>query len=278
MRRRLGELALLLLAWLALAVANAVPMANAGDTGFLDRHVRVAGVDYRYQVFVPEGRPPAGGWPVLLFLHGSGERGEDGLKQTQVGLPAAIRADRGRFPMLVVMPQARPDTRWSGSIAKMAIAALDASLREFDGDPQRQLLTGLSIGGQGVWLLAAENPQRFAALAPVSSFLFLRLDDDVANPAVATALLKEFPELAKDDPAPEFSARLPRVPVWMFHGGADDLVPPVHAQQMRDALRHRGADLRYTEYAGGNHNAWDAAYADPGLVPWLLAQHRKAAP
>jgi len=272
MHRRLGGLALLLLAWLALA-----PMASASDTGFLDRHVRVAGEDYRYQVYVPEGRPPAGGWPVLLFLHGSGERGEDGLKQTQVGLPAAIRADRGRFPMLVVMPQARPDTRWSGAMAKMAIAALDDSMREFHGDPARQLLSGLSIGGQGVWLLAAENPQRFAALAPVSSFLFLRLDDDVANPDVAAALLAEFPELAKDDPAPEFAARLPRVPVWMFHGGADDLVPPVHAHQMRDALRARGADLRYTEYAGGNHNAWDAAYAEPDLVPWLLAQHRTAA-
>jgi predicted peptidase len=276
MRRWPGGLALLLLAWLAPAVANAAPMAHATDTGFLDRHVHVAGVDYRYQVYVPEGRPPAGGWPVLLFLHGSGERGEDGLKQTQVGLPAAIRADRERFPMLVVMPQARPDTRWSGAIAKMAIAALDASMREFHADPQRQLLTGLSIGGQGVWLLAAENPQRFAALAPVSSFLFLRLDDDVANPAVATALLAEFPELAKDDPAPEFSARLPKVPVWMFHGAADDLVPPLHARQMRDALRARGADLRYTEYAGGNHNAWDAAYAEPELVPWLLSQRRKA--
>jgi predicted peptidase len=268
---RLGGLALLLL-----AVLTSVPAAKAGDTGFLDRSVRVAGSDYRYQVYVPEGPRPAAGWPVLLFLHGSGERGDDGLKQTQVGLPAAIRADRARFPMLVVMPQARPDTRWSGTMAKMAIAALDASMREFHGDPERQLLTGLSIGGQGVWLLAAENPQRFAALAPVSSFLFLRLDDDVADPGVGAALLAEFPELARDDPAPEFAARLAKVPVWMFHGGADDLVPPQHAWQMRDALRARGFDLRYTEYEGGNHNAWDGAYADPGLLPWLLSQRRPA--
>ncbi|MEO8160104.1 MAG: alpha/beta hydrolase-fold protein [Arenimonas sp.] len=270
MLRRLGGLALLLLAGL-----TAAPMAEASDTGFLDRHVKLAGVDYRYQVYVPEGPRPAAGWPVLLFLHGSGERGDDGLRQTQVGLPAAIRADRARFPMLVVMPQARADTRWSGAIAKMAIAALDASLREFHGDPERQLLSGLSIGGQGVWLLAAENPQRFAAIAPVSSFLFLRLDDDVANAAVAAALLLEFPEFARDDPAPAFVARLPRLPVWMFHGGADDLVPPLHAQQLRDALRARGDAPKYTEYAGGNHNAWDAAYSDPGLVPWLLAQRRR---
>jgi predicted peptidase len=174
----------------------------------------------------------------------------------------------------VVMPQARADTRWSGAMSRMAIAALDASLREFHGDPARQLLTGLSIGGQGAWILVAENPSRFAAIAPVSSFLFLRLDDDVRNPAVAAALLAQFPELAKDDPAPDFVRRLPEVPVWMFHGGADDLVPPIHAHQMRDALRARGADLRYTEYPAGNHNAWDAAYADPGLVPWLLAQRR----
>jgi predicted peptidase len=269
-RARFGGLAFVLLAALC-----AGPMANAGDTGFLDRHLVVSGVDYRYQVYVPEGARPAAGWPVLLFLHGSGERGEDGLKQTQVGLPAAIRADRSRFPMLVVMPQARADTRWSGAMAKMAIAELDASIREFGGDRERQSLTGLSIGGQGVWLLAAENPERFCALAPVSSFLFLRLDDDVANPAVAAALLAEFPELAKDDPAPDFVARLPRIPVWMFHGGADDLVPPLHAHQLRDAMRARGDDLDYTEYPGGNHNAWDAAYADPGLVPWLLAKRRK---
>ena len=266
---RAGLLLALLLAFFGVATP-----VLAGDTGFLDRHVRVAGVDYRYQVYVPEGPRPAQGWPVVLFLHGSGERGDDGLKQTQVGIGAAIRNDRARFPMLVVMPQARADTRWSGAMSRMAIAALDASLREFHGDPERQLLTGLSIGGQGAWIVAAENPARFAAIAPVSSFLFLRLDDDVRNPAVGAALLAQFPEFAKDDPAPDFAARLPMVPVWMFHGGADDLVPPVHAQQMRDALRARGAELRYTEYPGGNHNAWDAAYSDPGLVSWLLAQRR----
>jgi predicted peptidase len=272
MRTRAGAMLALLLACLLAATA-----VDARDTGFLDRHVRVAGVDHRYQVYVPEGAPPAGGWPIVLFLHGSGERGDDGLKQTHVGLPAAIRADRARFPMVVVMPQALADTRWSGAMARMAISALDASLREFHADPSRQLLTGLSIGGQGAWIIAAENPGRFAALVPVSSFLFLRLDDDVRNPAVGAALLAQFPELAKDDPAPEFVARLPAVPVWMFHGDADDLVPPVHARQMRDALRARGADLHYTEYPGGNHNAWDAAYADPGLVPWLLAQRRAPA-
>lgn len=271
MARRAGRLLASLLALACLVVA---PLVIARDTGFLDRRVRVAGVDYRYQVYVPDGPRPAKGWPVLLFLHGSGERGDDGLKQTQVGIGAAIRNDRARFPMVVVMPQARADTRWSGAMSRMAIAALDASLREFHGDPERQLLTGLSIGGQGAWILAAEHPARFAAIAPVSSFLFLRLDDDVRNPAVARDLLAQFPELAKDDPAPEFAARLPKVPVWMFHGGADDLVPPVHAHQMRDALKALGADLRYTEYAGGNHNAWDAAYADPRLVPWLLAQRR----
>jgi predicted peptidase len=139
----------------------------------------------------------------------------------------------------------------------------------------RQSLKFISIGGQGTWLLAAENPGRFCALAPVSGFLFLRLDDDVSDPSVAAALLAEFPELAKDDPAPDFVARLPRIPVWMFHGGADDLVPPLHAHQLRDALRARGDDVQYTEYPGGNHNAWDAAYAEPGLVPWLLAQRRR---
>lgn len=243
------------------------------QTGFLDRSVTVDGVAYRYQVFVPAGWTPAESWPVALFLHGSGERGDDGLLQTAVGLPAAIRNHRDRFPMLVVMPQLRANRRWHGAMDAMAMKALDAAIAEFHGDPQRTYLTGLSIGGQGTWLLAAAHPGRFAAIAPVCGFLRLANDDDVLDPLDDAAMAKEFPETIAADPPAAFASRIGKVPVWIFHGALDDVVDPRNARRMDVAMRAQGGEVRYTEYADANHNAWDHAYGEAELVPWLLS-HR----
>lgn len=256
---------------LVLALSAATGAASAGDTGFLDRQVSIGGVSYRYQVYVPVDYTPAKAWPVVLFLHGSGERGNDGSKQAQAGIGSAIRGDRRRFPMIVVMPQARENTRWTGAMAVQAMMALEQSISEFHGDRRRVYLTGLSMGGQGVWLLAAAHPHRFAALVPISSFLHMENDDDVSDPAVDRALLAEFPELAGPDPERRFVDRIGKLPVWIFHGGSDDLVPPPNAQRLAAAMGASGSEVRYSEYAGGNHGAWDRAYGDPGLVPWLLA-------
>lgn len=245
----------------------------SADTGFLDRSVTVDGVAYRYQVYVPIDYSPDKRWPVVLFLHGSGERGDDGTKQTQVGLPAAIRNDRKRFPLIVVMPQARENTRWTGTMATQAMRALDASIAEFHGDAQRTYLTGLSLGGQGTWLLAAAYPHRFAALAPVSSFLRLKDDDDVLDPAVDAVMTAQLPELLAADPSAAMARRIGRTPVWIFHGAADDVVPVGNAQRMAAAMRTAGGEVRYSEYPGVNHGSWDRAYAEPELVPWLLS-HR----
>ena len=247
--------------------------AMAGDTGFLDRSVVLDGVSYRYQVYVPLGYTPDKRWPIALFLHGSGERGDDGSKQSEVGLGAAIRVDRKRFPMIVVMPQARPDTRWSGAMAAQAMKALDQSSAEFHGDPQRTYLTGLSIGGQGVWLLAAAYPHRFAAIAPVCGFLQLANDDDVIDPLWNRAVLEQFPELLAGNPEAAMVKRIGRTPAWIFHGAADDLVAPEISRRMVAALKAAGAEVRYSELEGVNHGAWDRAYAEPDLVSWLLA-HR----
>jgi predicted peptidase len=247
----------------------------AVQTGFLDRQVVVDGIAYRYQVFVPADYTPAKAWPVLLFLHGSGERGDDGLKQTTVGLPSAIRYDRSRFPMIVVMPQARADARWYGANARQAMAALEAASAEFHGDADRTYLSGLSMGGQGAWLLAAQHPDRFAAIAPVCGFLRLKNDGDVPDPAVDAALVAEFPEALGKDASIAFAQRLRGLPAWIFHGTLDDVVPVHNARRMHAALQAQGSEVRYTEYPQANHNAWDAAYAEPGLIPWLLA-HRRA--
>lgn len=261
------------LALTVFAMASGTAAARAVETGFLDRSVTVDGVSYRYQVYVPVDYRPDKSWPVALFLHGSGERGDDGSKQAQAGIGSAIRADRARFPLIVVMPQARPNTRWHGAMAAQAMKALDQSMAEFHGDPKRVYLTGMSQGGQGVWLLAAANPNKFAAIAPVCGFLRLQYDEDVVDPVQDAALLAQFPELAGDGDAPAFARRIGKTPAWIFHGAADDLVLPINSRRMDSALRAADGDVRFSEYEGVNHGVWDRAYAEPELVPWLLS-HR----
>jgi predicted peptidase len=271
-------LAVAALAAVALGASAGTPESAAVQTGFLDRQLVVDGETYRYQVFVPADYTPSRRWPMLLFLHGSGERGDDGLKQTTVGLPSAIRYDRTRFPLVVVMPQARADARWYGANATQAMAALEAATLEFHGDRDRTYLSGLSMGGQGTWLLAAQHPGRFAAIAPVCGFLRLKHDDDVPDPAVDAALVAEFPEALTEDASTAFARRLGHLPTWIFHGALDDVVPVHNARRMQAAMQALGGEVRYTEYPQANHNAWDAAYAEPELVPWLLAHRRSDAP
>src|SRR5258708_23958128 len=140
------------------------------QTGFLDRTVSVSGTEYRYQVFVPANFTQKKTWPVVLFLHGSGERGDDGLIQTDVGIGHAIRLSNSRLPFIVVMPQCRKEKIWGDSAMQaQALAALDATIKEFHGDRNRVYLTGLSMGGDGTWEIAATHPGRFAALIPICS-------------------------------------------------------------------------------------------------------------
>src|SRR3989442_383349 len=119
------------------------------QTGFLDRNITVGGRAYHYQVYVPADYQTKPSWPAILFLHGAGERGNDGLLQTNVGLGPAIRQNPARYPAIVVFPQVPPDSQWVGTPADMAVAALQQTMREFHVDPSRVYLTGLSMGGHG---------------------------------------------------------------------------------------------------------------------------------
>jgi predicted peptidase len=238
------------------------------QTGFLDRTVNVSGTSYRYQVYVPADFRSKRSWPVILFLHGAGERGSDGLLQTDVGIAHAIRQNEARFPFVIVLPQCRKDITWSApEMETQALAALDASIKEFHGDRGRIYLTGISMGGFGTWQFAIDNPGRFAALVPVCSGILP---------------LKEWPELkvrlpgeAGQDPYAEVARRVGKTPVWIFHGDADPAVPVGGARQMAAALKAAGGDVKYTEYPGVGHDSWDKAYAEPDLGQWLLAQSLK---
>lgn len=257
----------MLLPWLAtlsLAACAQLP-APATAGGFVAREVSVDGVVHRYQVFVPAQRARRGKLPVIVFLHGSGERGDDGVKPTLSGLGPYVRAHADSFPAIVVFPQVPDGGEWYGNSAKVAFAALDAATREFDGDPRRTYLTGMSMGGYGVWELALMQPQRFAALAPVCGAIKSASDDrDLYVTQVADA----------PDPYAAVAQRLKDVPVWIFHGARDDLVLPDDDRRLIAAFKAAGAkDARYTEFPDANHNAWDPAYArTPELWSWLFAQ------
>jgi predicted peptidase len=142
--------------------------AHRRETGFLDRTVTVNKLAYKYQVYVPDNWSPNRKWPVILFLHGAVEPGSDGLLQTQVGIATAIRKDRSRFRVLVVMPQCPTDHWWPERLMqRIALEALAVSTEEFKGDPKRTYLTGVSMGGYGSWYLASTYPGKFAAVVPI---------------------------------------------------------------------------------------------------------------
>lgn len=230
---------------------------------FVQRELVHDGRSYRYAVFVPaatEARP----LPVVLFLHGSGERGRDGHAQTTAGLGNWIRGQAGSFPALVVFPQVPGNEEWMGANARMALATLDAASSEFNGDPRRTYATGMSMGGYGVWEVALLAPDRFAALVPVCGGV--RIPREARPTLFVTAVANEA------DPYTALATRLEQVPAWIFHGALDDLVPPTDDRRLFEAARAVGADFRYTEYPAGNHNAWDATYSDPAMWDWLFDQ------
>jgi predicted peptidase len=258
-----GRFLRLLMLTSLVALVGAPAQAKISETGFLDRTVTLANTKYKYQVFVPDNWTPKKKWPVILFLHGAGERGDDGLLQTDVGIATAIRMNRSRFPAIVVMPQCRKDVWWiDPPMDDVAMAALAQAEKEFQGDPRRTYLTGLSMGGYGTWHLSAKFPGKFAALVAICGGI-LRPDEARVHPPQDTA------------PYSETANKIGgRTPVWIFHGAVDEMVPVTESRRMAEAMKALGGEVRYTEYPGVGHDSWDKAYAEPELVSWMLSKAR----
>lgn len=237
------------------------------ETGFLDRSVYLSGQAYKYQIYVPGAYTSSQRWPVILFLHGAGERGRDGYLQTQVGLGAAIRQNAALIPAIVVFPQSTPESTWTGTLANVALAALDQTTREYQTDPARVYLTGMSMGGHGTWYIAYRNPKRFAAIAPICG--------GISPDGWRTEW--GYGRVVPADSGETFSAfarQLRHVPTWIFHGEIDPVVPVDESRKTFAALQAARAPVQYSEVPGTGHNSWDPAYGSPKFWAWLLAQRR----
>ncbi|MBK9493355.1 MAG: prolyl oligopeptidase family serine peptidase [Aquimonas sp.] len=246
-----------------------VPSASAESAQWLHRGVQVGTTYYPVAIFVPALPAPSEGYPVLLFLHGSGERGSDGEAQTRSGLGPYVRAHGAEFPAITVFPQAPLDSDWSGDQSAAALAAIDLVEQEFPVDADRIYLTGMSRGGYGVWEVTLRAPERFSALVPVCAGVIPPpgRDDLRVHALPANGI----------DPYASLAQTLPPTPVWLFHGALDNIIPPHASRQTFAALQAAGHPVQYTEFADANHNAWDAAYASPALWTWLFAQRRHSA-
>jgi predicted peptidase len=187
-------------------------------------------------------------WPFILFLHGSGERGNDPNIIRLHGLPRQIDTQPD-FPFIVLSPQCPLDTRWHhhSETVKLLMEAVIADLRV---DHSRIYLTGLSMGGQGSWHLGSLYPERFAALLPICG------------------------RIPEADGFPEAVCALKDVPIWVFHGAKDDRVPVEHAERMVNILHDCGGDVKLTVFPDADHYCWDLVYGDQAIWQWLQAQQR----
>jgi predicted peptidase len=223
-----------------------------------------------YRVLYPEDFDKTKKYPLVLVLHGAGERGNDNELQLTHG--AALFVDptvRKKFPAVVIFPQCPAEDYWSNvdrssivndkknyvfredgeptAAMKMLIAFIDDLLKEFYIDQLRLYVGGLSMGGMGTFELLSRKPRLFAAAFPICGG---------GHPNTVKSYAKH-------------------VSLWVFHGAQDDVVPIHHSEVMVEALKKEGGDVRFTVYPETKHESWEKAFAEPGLLPWLFSHKRK---
>ncbi|MBC7818448.1 MAG: prolyl oligopeptidase family serine peptidase [Planctomycetaceae bacterium] len=201
-------------------------------------------------------------YPLVLFLHGAGERGDDNTKPLVHGVKTFATPEfLTKFPCFVVVPQCPENTKWTdidwttnkvvipeqeSPTAKLVMQCLDGMEKEFPIDLHREYVTGLSMGGFGTWDAISRHPQRFAAVVPVCGGCDLSQAKKIAH-----------------------------VPAWTFHGDKDQVVKVERTREIVEALKAAGGNPKYTEYPGVGHDSWNGAYKDRGMYDWLFAQRRK---
>jgi predicted peptidase len=195
-----------------------------------------------YLLYLPEGYGEEGTkWPLMLFLHGSGERGTDLDLVKRHGPPKLVDAGK-KYPFILVSPQCPEDENWSVTILK---SLLERLLERHDVDRSRIYLTGISRGGNGVWKTAIAYPDLFAAIAPICGW----------GDSAKVSVLKE-------------------VPAWVFHGKKDPVIALEREESMVRNLKAAGGNVRFTVYPEAGHDCWTETYQNPELYEWLLGQKK----
>jgi predicted peptidase len=242
------------------------PHVEFSKTEFLERSFESGGELIRYRVYLPSNRAEGKKLPVMLYLHGSDERGSDNEGQLSGPAPS-IEADPAKFDFIIVFPQCPAGRFWDKQMIEQAVNELDRTVSEFDGDEKRLYLAGFSLGGYGVWHTAAMYPDKFAAVVPMSGRVLPR-------PRERNRVAPELLELADEkDPYLAFAERLRKTPIWIFHGDSDPIVPVSNSREMEKALQKVGnANAHYTELKNTGHISLTAAFSDPELFKWL-AEH-----
>ena len=216
-----------------------------------------------YRIALPEGCGER--LPMIIFLHGVGERGKDNAAQVKLGVPAILEwCKQSATPAVVVAPQCPEDQMWAGiapdwsgvtrgeappAAQRLVVELVRHLAEELPVDPDRIYLTGLSMGGFGVWEMLRREPGLFAAAVPICG-----------------------------GGVPGDAPVLRAVPIWVFHGARDDLVPVEVSRAMVGALEEAGGSVRYTEFPEAKHDAWTETYGNPEVFEWLFAQSRRRRP
>jgi len=202
-------------------------------------------VTINYLLYLPRayGEDKDRRWPVILFLHGAGERGSD-LERVKAYGPPRLVAEGKEMPFIIVSPQIPERSTWDPDALD---ALLDDVVKRYAVDEDRVYLTGVSMGGAGTWRLAAAHPERFAAIAPICGW-----------------------------GDPRMAGRMARIAVWVFHGAKDDQVPLQASQEMVEALKEAGNAPRFTVYPDAGHDSWTATYDNPAVFEWFLGQKRRS--
>ena len=198
--------------------------------------------EVKYVLYLPKDYDKQEKWPLVLFLHGSGERGDD-LEQVKVHGPPKLVAAGKEYPFILVSPQCPSGSDWEPSLL---LGLLDDLAGRYKVDPDRVAVTGLSMGGFGTWALAARAPNRFAAIAPICG--------------------GGEPRLAK---------RIAHLPMWVFHGAKDQGVPLALSEEMVEAVKKNGGNPKFTVYPEAGHDSWTETYNNPDFYTWLLEQRRQ---
>ena len=232
----LPKLSLLFVMLFAISILNAQSKQTTHET-------HLSSIS-EYLLYLPQDYKETGykRWPLVLFLHGAGERGSELEAVKKNGLPKLV-AEGQDFPFIIASPQCPTDRWWSTDDLNIL---LDDLIERYEVDIDRIYATGLSMGGFGTWELAARFPERFAAIAPVCG-----------------------------GGDPMLACRLKDIPTWAFHGAEDVVVFPYQTENMVEALRNCGGNVQYTLYAHADHDSWTPTYANTELYEWLLQQKRK---